>query len=433
MKRMFLFPVLVFSFFHVQSQDFKKVETAVILKQPETAKAELDKVMSDPKAQQKPEGLYYRAWIYSSFYKDPVLRAKYPNSEVTADEALKKYAQSDTAFAQVKQYGAEPFFNIYSISFNEGIRTFNEKKWDSASHFFGLAAEYSEYIFKNKWSASTSTFDTTTVEYAGFANQNNNKPDEAMRFYEQIANHRIGGKEFMDIYRFMLDYYSKAKSNDKFKATLAETKELYPDQAAMWNQFEMQNLAQNANMDDILAKYKQEDAGGKLTEDQYVNYAETFAGLNKAQLDKLDSLKQIDLKNNAADAYKKAFAINNTNGLYAFNTGVLYYSIFAQLDDRFYNLKGESASLKSQRDAVTKQQQEIAATAIEWLEKGYTILKAKTTRDKNESNSLNRAVDYLANLFLWKRDKTKGVDPKNYDVYDAKYKQYDAEHNKYKI
>ena len=86
----------------------------------------------------------------------------------------------------------------------------------------------------------------------------------------------------------------------------------------------------------------------------YITYAESFAQPDKNQLAQLDSTQQQELKLAAADAFIKAFNLNDTNGLYAFNAGVLYYSIFGQLDDKFYNLRGESAALKAQRDAVCK-------------------------------------------------------------------------------
>ena len=181
-----------------------------------------------------------------------------------------------------------------------------------------------------------------------------------------------------------------------------------------------------------MAKYKTDDASGALKEDAYVTYAESFAQPDKNQLAQLDSAQQQELKLAAADAFMKAFNLNNTNGLYAFNAGVLYYSIFGQLDDQFYNLRGESAGLKAQRDAVVKEQQDYASKSIEWLEKGYNVLKAKPTREKTESASLNRSVDYLANLYLWKRDKSRGTNTKDYDAFDAKYKQFDGEHDKYK-
>ena len=33
---------------------------------------------------------------------------------------------------------------------------------------------------------------------------------------------------------------------------------------------------------------------------------------------------------------------------------------------------------------------------------------------------------------MWKRERSKGVAPKDYDTYDAKYNLYSNEHDKYK-
>ena len=70
-------------------------------------------------------------------------------------------------------------------------------------------------------------------------------------------------------------------------------------------------------------------------------------------------------------------------------------------------------------------------TAIEWLEKSYAILKNKTTRTNTEKSVINKTVDFLANLYTYKRDRVRGKDLKAFDAYEAKFKEYDALHAKY--
>ena len=161
------------------------------------------------------------------------------------------------------------------------------------------------------------------------------------------------------------------------------------------------------------------------------NYGESFAGLTKSQLSNIDSAKQVDITYMAADAFKKAFALQQ-NGLFAYNAGLMYYNIYSTLDERFYNLRGESADLKAKRAVVDKQEFILSDSAAEWLTTAYTILKPKTDRNKNENNSLNRDVDLLANIYAWKRDKSRGVKPADVDKYDALFNQFDSEHDKYK-
>jgi len=68
--------------------------------------------------------------------------------------------------------------------------------------------------------------------------------------------------------------------------------------------------------------------------------------------------------------------------------------------------------------------------SINWLEKSFNSLNAQETKDRTTHNCLNKSVDWLANLYQYKSQKVKGKDMKAYDVFDAKYKQYDALHSK---
>ena len=414
-------------------QDYNKLLLMNTQKKYDDAKKEIDKLTADPKASQKAETWMWRATIYSEIGADSALVAKYPDADQVAYDALNKYRSMDTSLKALKDFGLRSVGILYSQYFNSGKKYFGESKWQESFDNFKKAEELGEFVTKNGFSTNTDRngIDTFTVLYTGFAAQNNKKPEDAIVYYEKLADRKIGTADMRDMYRYMLDYYSDKKEEDKFKKYMAIAKELYPKDNALWSQIELQNMSQNAGLDEMTAKYKEQDSGGKMTEAEYLSFAEAFATPDKDQVAKLDSAQQVQLKLMAADAFKKAFGLKN-NGIYAFNTGVLYYNVFSTLDERFFELRGASADLKAKRDEVEKQQKPYADSSIEWLEKSYDILKAKTDREKTETNSLSRAVDYLANLYLWKRDKSKGVNPAEYDKLDAKYKQFDAEHDKYK-
>ena len=414
------------------SQDNGKLMLFTSQKKFEEAKKEVDKLSNDPKTKDKPETIYWIMNVYSELYADSALNAKYPNSHKTAYDALNAYVLKDTSFKILKENGLRPIGLLYSGSFNDGKKFFSKQQWEDAFINFKQAEELSEFINKNGFGANKLALDTFTVLLAGYASQNANKPQDAIKYYSMLADKKIGGQDFMNCYTYLVDYYEKNKDNEKFSKYLNYGKELYPSQSSIWSQFEMSNLTENSSLEDILSKFKQDDAGGKLTEEQYIGYAETFAGVNRTPQAKIDSAKQIEVKYAAAECYKKAFSLNN-NGIYAFNAGVLFYSIYGVLDERFFNLRGATADLKAKRDAVEKDQYLLADQAIEWLEKAYTILKVKENRERSESSSLNKSIDFLANIYQWKRDKSKGKLPAtDYDKYDTKFKLYDVEHDKYK-
>jgi hypothetical protein len=420
------------------AQDYNKVMLNYQLKKYEDAKSEIDKLSSDSKAQDKPETYLWKAAIYSQLYSDSTLAGKYPDAAEQATSAFNTYLQKDPSLKLLKEGNTSAAINgiawLYSTSFNNGKKYFTQSKWPEAFQEFKRATELSEFINKNGFNSNKSLIDTFTVLYTGYAAQNMGKPDSAIVYYEKLADLKTGGPDLEPMYQYMLDDYSKMKQPEKFTKYLAIAKELYPDKASLWSQIEMSNMSQNSSLDQIMAKYQQ-DSATNLTEDQLITYAETFA--NPQQLQSLDSAKQVQYKLTAANIYKRAFGQNPNQGIYAFNAGLLNYNIFNDLEDKHYNLRGEGAGLKAQRAAIEKQQQVYADSAIVWLERGYNVMKAKTDRDKIESNSLNHSVDYLANLYMWKREQTKASNSatasKDYDEYDAKFKQFDAEHDKYKM
>jgi len=438
MKKTFLF--LLFAAFAIvaSAQDYNKVAINYQLKKYEDVKNDIDKLSNDNKAKDKAETYLWKAAIYGQLYSDSALAAKYPDAAQQSVEAFNKYQQMDPTLKLLKEGNATAAINgiawLYSTSFNNGKKYFTQSKWPEAFQEFSRATQLSEFINKNGFNSNKSLIDTFTVLYTGYAAQNMNKPDSAVAYYEKLADLKTGGPDLQPMYQYLLDDLSKMNQPEQFNKYLAIAKELYPDKSAVWSQIEMGNMSQNASLDQIMAKYQQ-DSASNLTEDQLVNFAETFA--NPQQLQSLDSAKQVQYKLTAANIYKRAFDQNPSQGIYAYNAGLLNYNIFNDLEDKHYGLRGEGAGLKAQRAAIEKQQQVYADSAIAWLEKGYEIMKAKTDRDKIVSNSLNHAVDYLANLYMWKREQTKGSNSaaasKDYDKYDAKFKQFDAEHDKYKM
>ncbi|MES2329732.1 MAG: hypothetical protein V4539_09025 [Bacteroidota bacterium] len=458
MKKLLLLAMFAVSIQLVHAQDLKKVQTAYILNKLDDAKTEVDKVMADPKQNTKTEALYWKAKVYSALYKEPNMRAKYPAAAKDADDAMKKYIAADPAFAEVKAKGAEPFFDMYSTAFANGVKVFNDKKWEDAVAAFSSAVEYSDYIFKNKWSNAAIPFDTTSILYLAYSYQNSSKPKEAAMYYARLADAKVGGENYIDIYKFLANHFTISKNEEMFKKYVAIGKELYPK--FPWEEFEIDYMDQNLTLTQKAELYDKEDAAGTLSEMKYLQFGDIFVNA-KIKDKSLDSLAQQKYTLKGGEAFKKAFAKNGQNAIAAFNVGVIYYNIFGEYDDNYaYNIrlmqalntafadrpvekdpvkkaaatKAQNAKLEPYKAAnalLEKPMMENLNTSLEWLEKSYVILKEKPTKNSTEKGILNKSVDFLANLYAYKRDKLKGSDPKAFDAFDAKYKEYDALHGKF--
>ena len=161
----------------------------------------------------------------------------------------------------------------------------------------------------------------------------------------------------------------------------------------------------------------------------------------------------------AADAYQKAYSLNNKNFAAAFNAGIAYYNQFTSLEEKvsanikaLQNLNANKppapkdpkkklafdAAFKAQVDSIKKLNVALEApiktnvdAAIEWIEKAFNAVKNKEKLERVEKNVASRSVDFLATLYQSKRDKARGKDQKAYDAYDLKFNEYDQLHDKY--
>ncbi len=452
MKRIIAVLVLMVAFQVANAQDFKKVQTNILIGQYEAAKGEYDKLVSKkPAAATTAEGYYWKAKIFSGLHKDA---AKNPDAFGILKSALIEYIKLDQAtnYALAKENGQDPFFDVYSKSFKDGVGAFNEKQWKDAATHFESAVEFSDIIFSNGWSSSKQKFDTISLVYAGYANQNANNHDKTLVFYKRLADAKISAAEYVDIYRFILVKAIDAKDKAGFDTYLNIASEVYPTEN--WNDYSTDYIDKNFSMDDKVALYEQKLTLGNMKEADYQMFGDMFMTA------KSDDPKLSTYIAKAATAYTKAFELNPKNFAAAFNIGIATYNQFVALDNKYDdNIRalqqlnaGKAAAtpkdakkkpafelaFKAQIDSVKKlnlalepQIKEKVDAAIIWITKAFDVVKDKEKLDRAEKNVAGRSVDFLATLYAYKRDKTRGKDQKASDEFDAKYNQFDKLHDKY--
>ena len=454
MKKVIFFSMLALALQIVKAQDFKGVKNAALLNQLELAKTELDKIMADPKAQTKPDGFLWKSKIYAGFLIDEKSKLKYPNALVIADEAFTRYSQLDPTFKMVKDNNAtDAPVNIFSSTFKDGVRTFNNKVWDSASYYFKFAVTYSDYLFKNKWLKSDAPFDTTSILYAGYSAQNALKVDDAVKYYTRLMDNKVNDANYIELYKYVLLQYIKKNDKTPFEKYLAASKVAYPKEN--WEDYEIEFVNKNFSLKDKVTLYDKEDAAGTMSGAKYLQYADVFVNIPKDDKAKMDSLTLDQFQHKALNAFKKAAAKDSADGIAHFNAGIIYYNIYGVYDDRaIENRKvlqdlnanhvvekdpkkkpAAEGKFKEQTDAIKKLNLNLEKPMMEavdgciiYIEKSYNILKDKKDPNNVEKSCLRKSVDFLANMYAIKRDKARGKDPKAYDIYDAKYNFYDKLH-----
>jgi len=437
----------------VQAQDFDKVKTNLLLSKTDDAKADYDKIVAKKANLVGTAAAYYwKSKIYSAYHKDAV---KYPNAYNESKAALEEYIKADPSLQLAKDNGQEPFFDVYIKSFKGGVDSFNVKAWKGAAFHFVNAVKYSDIIFAQGWASSKQKFDTTALIYAGYSNQNAGNLEETIFYYKRLVDNKVATPELVDLYRYLLIQLTNNKEKAQFDTYLAMAAAAYPNES--WVEYGTDYIDKNLSIEEKVAMFDKLVAGGSISELECQMFGDMFmSGKSSEGVSQENSDKYIA---KAAEAYKKAYTMNNKNFAAAFNAGISYYNAFTVLDekvavnfkalqtinatkpvapkdpkkkvayDAFYKAKLDSVrKINASLDAPIK---ENVDAAIEWIDKAFNVIKDKEKLERGEKNVAIRSVDFLATLYAYKRDKARGKDQKASDEFDAKFNIYDKLHDKY--
>ena len=151
MKKYLLAIALFTASYATQSQDLKSISINVALKKFDDAKTEVDKFLAVEKNAAKPEGWYYKAYIYSSLARDT--KKSIAESKALATDAyaaLKKYAQVDAKTPLTREENNSTLFNIYYSYYDLGIKTYNAKNFAESYDLFKSSLDVHDYGIAGK-------------------------------------------------------------------------------------------------------------------------------------------------------------------------------------------------------------------------------------------------------------------------------------------
>ncbi len=435
------------------AQDFKKVETNLLLNNFEAAKTEYEKaVTKKANIENTAEGYYWKSKIFAGLSKDPA--AKYPDAFEKLSKSLEAYIQADPEFKLAIEKGQEPFFEVYIRSFKDGVAAFGEKKWKDAAMNFDRGVVLSDIIFTKGWSSNKQPFDTTTLMYAGYSNQNAGNVETTLKHYTRMIHANLNAADLIDIYKYVLIQYIEQKDKANFDKYYVIAEKAYPQDK--WFEFRADYIDRNMTAEEKVAAFEAQVAANNITEIECQMYGDMFMAVKNEE--NVAEAKANLFLDKAADAYMKAYNMNKQNFAAAFNVGISYYNQYSGLDDQFGNniralqqLNSNKppapkdpkkklafdAAFKAQQDSIKKLNLALDAPmkakadqAIEWIENAFNIIKDKETLTRSEKNVAARSVDFLATLYAAKRDKNR-ANQKVYDELDAKFNKYDQLHDKY--
>jgi hypothetical protein len=414
----------------------------------EEIKVEVDKLAADPANAKNIEVWAWKSTIDAEMSNNPNCADCFNSSF----EAFKKYENLDKSYSLMKEFPFKwkPLGILYDKFYSQGRDAYKDKNWVLAYENFDKAAGFSKIIMSKDIRGNKGALDTLPILMSGYAAQNAQMVKEALSYYSFAADLNYGGETDLDMYKYLVYNYSELKDKANFEKYFAIAKEKYPKENFEDYRFDFIN--KNLSLDEKLAFYDAEDAKGTLTSMAYMSFGDMFVNHKKDEKDALekDPAKKEAISNKGREAFKKAYQ-KGGDLLAGFNVGILYYNEFNDTDEkRGENVKkmqeintnkavekdpkkkaAIEAKVKEQIEPIKKANAELevkiqtaADNAIEWLEKTFTALKDKAEKSKQEKTSFKNTVKFLGALYEYKREKAKAKDPKSYDTFDAKSKQY---------
>lgn len=207
---------------------YEEIKTLVLMTKLKEAKTEFDKKASNAKFMAKPEAYMLKALIYSTLAADPkAAPADVPQLLVDADAAYKKYKEMDATAKLVDDATYQPaVINIYSTLFNLAYKKYQAKQWSESFNDFKHVDDLSSDLIAHK--VLKTAVDTNLLILAGYTAEQANDLDGASTYYSRLANAKVGGDGFENIYRFLVRQNFAKKDLPAFEKYKAIGKELYP-------------------------------------------------------------------------------------------------------------------------------------------------------------------------------------------------------------
>ncbi len=435
------------------AQDFKKVETSLLLNNYEAAKTEYNKAVAKKASlETTAEGYYWKSKIYAGLAKDPA--AKYPDAVEKLYKSLEDYIKADPEYALAVKSGQEPFFEVYLKSFKDGVAAFGEKKWKDAAANFDRGVILSDIIFTKGWSSNKQPFDTTTLMYAGYANQNAGNEETTIKHYTRMIDANLKSDDLIDVYKYVLIKAKEKKDKALFDKYYAVSERNYPNEK--WFEFKADYIESNLTIDEKMLAYDTVLLNGTATEIEHQLFGDLFMSARNSE--GMTDEKENILFLKALSAYKNSFKLNQSNSAVAFNIGVNYYNQYGTIEEKLAESRKALQTLnankptdpkkklvyenkiKPQVDSIKKVNLVIEAdlkakldSTIYWTELAFNIIESKEELSKQDKNVGSRAVDLLATFYLSKADKARGKDLKLVEEMEKKYNKYDLLHDAFEV
>jgi hypothetical protein len=369
------------------------------------AKEKIDKILEDAKNQSIPNVWYWKGNVYSQLAKKDSANQLSYDAAHEAFLAYQKYQQLDPKNVMMTLDQNVGLFILRDTYANKGDFFWNKKDYATAFDNYKKALGVEEYIKQKGFSYNNFKYpvlDTALVRFAASAAFTAKKQDEAIPYFEQLADAKIAEKDYKDIYGLLVQYYQKKGNNEKADKYLALGQQLFPDQD-YWVGIELGESGNDKakrmdRLGELLAKYPNNASLAMDYAIELRNYTYIY------------DTKPADYEARQAkfeDALKKALVLdpNSTIGWYLLSEH--YYIQVSDLEEAARNIKGTTPADAAKRKAAIAKINTKYEDLANASQKAYDLFDKQATLKIQDKANFRKVINQLVDYYTRKKQTDK--------------------------
>jgi tetratricopeptide (TPR) repeat protein len=397
MQKLLVTLLLAISCTGLFAQKLDDVQEKISKGKYDEAKEKIDKFLADPKNQSNANAWYYKGKIYAELARQDSTGALTYDAGKEAFEAFKKYQQMDPKNIMMTLDQNVGLFQLYDINYNRGIKSYNQKDYATAYAKMKNAMELEEYIYKKGYSYNNFSFpalDTQLINLTASSAYLAKKEDEAIPYFERIADAKVKEKEYREIYALLAQYYLAKNDQAKADKYIALGSQLYPD-PDYWVSLEFgdpgkDTLKRFARYEALMQKYPDNYALAMDYGIELFNYTYTF---EKKPADYTARQEK------TGKALMTALKLNPNSAIGNFVMTQHVYNQIYDLEDAKRLVKGNTPADAAKRKDLTAKITQKYDEMLPYAQKAYDLYSAETTMKSQDKVNLRKVTEALADYY----------------------------------
>ncbi|MCU7549181.1 hypothetical protein OCK74_08645 [Chitinophagaceae bacterium LB-8] len=409
MRKLILSAILVASSATMFAQKLDAVKEKIDSKKYDEAKKEIDKILADPKGQKNANAWFYKGIVYTNLGMDSTKTDMDYKGE--AFNAFKKYYELDPKNVMGTLDQNVRMFQLYEGYYTQAVKDYNANNFAGSFNNFKNVLAVEEYISQKGFTytgINIPAFDTALHLNIAATASKAKMEDSAMVYYQRLADKKIKGENYIEIYQLLVDYYIK-KGDEANKAKyLALGRELYPE-SDYWFEAELSPVREDKAK--LFAKYQE------LTKANPTNY---YLNYNYA-VELFNYVYAGDKKPADAATYDPMVEVAIANAVKANSTPDANLLMVRYLSEQVYKLEDQSRAIKGATPDAVKKRKDLAASVnktwdklVPYAETSFTGYTGKKDLKAYEKGNLKFVSNVLIDYYNMKKqfDKAKSYEDK---------------------